>query len=302
MPTKDEIIAEASYADAGFGSVPSLLRDAKEKDPTIAKKDVAEWKLKNLDRTKKLKGFNSHVAPEAGCEFQVDLFYHKTDQEPTWYQPPYGLLVVDSFSKYCYVLPIGRKLATRWAKAFHKIFEVMGKPKVIYTDPDSPVMATSVEKFFKTEGVDWIRTREHAAIAERTIRTIKSELDKRMACRPEKWTKVLPSVLDKHTNKEIHSATGMTPTEAREEHNDHAVRASLVVHSVKNRVYPELRLGDRVRVYRKRKTFDKERVPVWEDGYRKIMGIIESHGQKLYKVDDLPYPFIRRYILLLPSS
>ena len=129
-----------------------------------------------------------------------------------------------------------------------------------------------------------------------------SELDKRMARKPERWTKVLPSVLEKHNNEEIHSATSVTPTENRKEHNDHAVRASLVVHSVKNRVYPELRLGDRVRIYRKRKTFDKERVPVWEEGYRKITGIIESHGQKLYKVDDLPYPFIRSNLLLLPSS
>ena len=53
-----------------------------------------------------------------------------------------------------------------------------------------------------------------------------------MAHKPERWTKVLPAVLEKHNNKEIHSATGMTPTEARKEHNDHAVRASLVAHSV----------------------------------------------------------------------
>jgi hypothetical protein len=89
----------------------------------------------------------------------------------------------------------------------------------------------------------------------------------------------------------------MTPNEARRPENDHDVRTSLVIHSVKKRTYPDLAVGDKVRIYRKRKNFDKERVPVWEDGYTKITDIIESHGQKHYKVEDSPIPLIRSNIL-----
>ncbi len=82
---------------------------------------------------------------------------------------------MDSFSEYCHIVPIERKLASQWIQAFKQIFEVMGKPKVIFSDPDSAMMATSVDKFFKEEGIVWVRTTEHAAITERAIRTIKSE-------------------------------------------------------------------------------------------------------------------------------
>ena len=295
--SKDSIIYDAYCNDIGFGSIKSFLKDAREKDPSITLKDVSEWKDIHLDRTKKLKGFNSYVAPEARYEFQVDLFYYKTNQQPSWYQPPYGLLAVDSFSEYCHIVPIDRKLASHWIKAFKQIFEVMGKPKVIYSDPDSAMMATSVEKFFKSEGIDWIRTREHAAIAGRTIRTIKSELDKRMEHKPDRWVNAIPGVLEKYNNKESHSAIGMTPKEATKPENDHDVRTNLIIHSIKKRKYPELNVGDKVKIYRKRKKFDKERVPVWEDDYTTITDIKEAHGQKLYKVEGSPIPFIRSNIL-----
>ncbi len=46
----------------------------------------------------------------------------------------------------------------------------------------------------------------------------------------------------------------------------------------------------------KRKKFDKERVPKWGDGYTTITDRKEAHGQKLYKVDGSPIPFIRSTI------
>ena len=73
MADKNEMVANAYYHETGFGSVKSFLKDAREKDPSITLKDVSEWKDKRLARTKKLKGLNNYVAPEAGYEFQVDL-------------------------------------------------------------------------------------------------------------------------------------------------------------------------------------------------------------------------------------
>jgi hypothetical protein len=75
---------------------------------------------------------------------------------------PLWLLDVDSFCKYYYVVPVDRKPSSHWVKAFKRIFEAMGNPKVIYTDPDSSMMATNVERFLKTEGIEWIRALEHS--------------------------------------------------------------------------------------------------------------------------------------------
>ena len=180
MPSKDDIISEAYYSDSGYGSQKVTLKDAREKDPTITKDDVKQWSDENVDRLKPMKGGNSYVAPEAKYEFQVDLFNYDFEQPKNPMIPLYGLLAIDSFSKYVHVVPIDRKLASQWKKALNEVFEVMGTPKVIYSDPDASILSTDMKKFLKDKGIDLITTLEHAPIAERAIRTIKAELDKRI--------------------------------------------------------------------------------------------------------------------------
>lgn len=297
MPNKNDIIKDVYYADNGYGSQAVTLKDAREKDPTITKDDVKQWFDENVDRLKHMKGRNSYVAPEAGYEFQVDLFTYDFHQKKNVMIPLYGILAIDSFSKYVHVVPIDRKLASQWRKALNEIFEKMGTPKVIYSDPDASILGTEMKKLLNDKGIDLITTLEHAPIAERAIRTIKAELDNRMKHETKVWTAYLPDVLKKYNNKMEHSGIGMTPNEARKEENDFEVRTNLEVNRISTRKYPELKVGDKVRVYKKRKAFDKERVGVWEDGHRKITDIIESHGQKLYKVDNVDRPLIRSNIL-----
>jgi hypothetical protein len=52
-----------------------------------------------------------------------------------------------------------------------------------------------------------------------------------------------------------------------------------------------------VRVYQKKKIFDKERVPRWTAETYKVDNISEEFGQKFYKVADWTKPFIRHEIL-----
>ena len=113
----------------------------------------------------------------------------------------------------------------------------------------------------------------------------------------KRWTKYLGDVLYKYNNKMEHSGIGMSPNEARKDENDFEVRTNLEIQGVSTIKYPELKVGYKVRIYKKkREVFDKERVGVWEDGYRRITQIIESHGQKLYNVDNVDWPLIRSNI------
>jgi hypothetical protein len=293
----DNIISDAYYSESGYGSIKSVLKDAREVDPNITYNDVKKWMDENVDRLKHMRGRNSYIAPEAGYEFQVDLFSYDFKQPKDLTIPLYGLLAIDSFSKYVHVVPIESKLVGNWKKALNEVFDLMGTPKVIYSDPDASILSNDMMKFLKDKNIDLITTLEHAAIAERAIRTIKAELDKRMKREVKYWIHYLPEVLNKYNNKMDHSGTGMTPYDAMKEKNDFEVRTNLEINRISTRKYPEVHVGDKVRVYKKRKAFAKERVGVWEDGYRKITSIIESHGQKLYKVENLDRPLIRSNIL-----
>ena len=308
MPTKNEIIKEVYNRE--FGSASETLKDAREKDPTITLKDVQAWREKYIPRKAPLRGFNSYVAPGPKHQFQVDLFEYTTKQ-PKYpvlkLQGPgkkqsggiykYGLLAVDSFTKYTHVVPVDRKLQSSWRKALEDIFAKMGKPKQIYSDPDSSLLGNQLKGFLDREGIELVTTYEHANIAERTIRTIKSLLDKRIEDNPRLWTEVLPEVLKKYNEKMVHSTIGMTPKEATKGSSEFDVKTKLEINRISNRKYPELKLGSRVRVYKKKSKFAKERVPVWEDRVREVTGIATSFGQKFYQVTDITRPLIRSNLL-----
>ena len=127
---------------------------------------------------------------------------------------------MDSFTKYAHVEPLDRKSKTPWLGALQRIFRKVGQPKQVFSDPDSSLNSNDVQNYFKDNGIKHIQTKEHAPIAERTIRTLKMLLDKRMEDDPKVWTEYLPGVLKKYNEKMVHSATGLTPVDAKKEEND----------------------------------------------------------------------------------
>ena len=55
----------------------------------------------------------------------------------------------------------------------------------------------------------------------------------------------------------------MTPFEARRKENEEQVRTMLELNAVQKRKYPDVKVGDHVKVYTKKKLMDKERISVW---------------------------------------
>ena len=221
---KEKLISDAYFVDGkpgGYQNKQRLLKDVKmvPGGEDITKEDIAEWHAKRFVPKQNYKKFNSYVAPEARYEYSVDLFYFEDPYRPGYRSPtPYGLLVIDSFSKLCFVEPLTDKKAVSWVTVFQKAFDKLGgKPKVVYSDPDASMDSQRMSSYLRSQGIDWIRTKQHASIAERAIRTIKDKLYKRLEHqsvtldRNVDWTKLIPEVLDDYNNHNKHRATGMTP-------------------------------------------------------------------------------------------
>ena len=101
---------------------------------------------------------------------------------------------------------------------------------------------------------------------------------------------------EKYNEQMVHSATGLTPVDAKKEEHEFFAKTNLEVKRISNRKYPDLGLGDFVRLYKK-KAGDKERVPVWEEDKKKVTGIKTIHGQKLYSLDGGRLSYIRSNLL-----
>lgn len=314
MPTKEQIIKEAYDNLGGFKSMAAIFNKARERDDTITRSDIKQWKEENVERVKPLTGFNSYVAPEPRHEFQVDLFNYSfmqreklnlSKQKGRKYTAGidhYGLLAVDSFTKFVHVEPIDRKKVSSWKKALEAIFKKMGTPKCIYADSDASLLATDMSAYLKKKGIELITTKRHASIAERTIRTIKAELDAKIEKNPQIWTDYLPGVLEEYNQRKVHKTIGMTPAQATEEKNEFKVRNNLEIHRVIKRDQPELHVDDKVRMYKKKGTFDKERVPSWVEGYYRVKKIQNVLGQNLYKLNDHDRLVLRSDLLKLGSE
>ena len=175
--------------------------------------------------------------------------------------------------------------------------KMKGKPEMVYSDDEGSFTSSIVKEWLDKEKIKHGIARTHAPVAERNIRTIKAMIDKRIekAAAGTEWTDLLYQVLLTYNNKMEHSATGLTPEEARKDRNHMKVE----VNRVSKRKYPDVSVGDRVKVYTKKDRLDKGRISVWSKDSFEVAGIEASHGQKYYKVAGRDRPLLRHEILLL---
>ena len=216
--------------------------------------------------------------------------------------PIYGLalLMVDIFTKYCAVIPLKTNKIHDVAVAIEEGIQKMGgKPKSIYSDNEGAFVSNELQKYFKDNNIRHITTLSHAPVAERTIRTIKAMIYKRVEKTGEKWHEVLGAVLLTYNRKLVHSSTKFTPVEAMKPENHLDVKLNLELRAKHTRKYPEVKVGDYVKVYRKKDKLDKERLSLWSKDRFKVVDIVESMGQPFYKLEGRPKLVQRSEILLV---
>jgi len=281
--TKDEIISKIYYDEAGYGSVKQTYLEARAKDSSIKYDDVKKWLHKEVDKKKQLKGYNSFIAKEPKEEYQVDLFFLKKSYFPTE-EFIGGVLAIDIFSRFITIIPIKSKTIPEILEAIKQIIKKMGKPKSIYSDNEGAwSLGTEIDKYFKDENIKHIITLSHPAYSERAIRTIKSEIYKRVKPPSDKnWSDILYQILIKYNYKSIHSGTGFTPVEADKQHNHFNVKFNMEKQRSNTRKYPDVEVGDYCRVHKNKDKLDKEHISTWGDRKYKVESITETFGQKYY--------------------
>ena len=299
--TKQDTISKIYYDRSGFGSVNTTYKDAKAKDSSITLNDVKEFFKNNVEQKKQLRGYNSFVAHEAYWEYQADLFFVADLEKQTY---PAGLLMVDIFSKYMVVIPVKSKSEGDVASGRIEGMNKMGKkPKILYTDNEGALNSNAIQKYLKENDILHYTTRGHSSFAERAIRTYKDMLYKRIENDEKKakqniqWVDYNLEILLTYNDKLVSRATGLTPKDGRKKDNELKVRQKLAMNARKNRLYPELDVGSKVKIYKKKTILDKERKRVWSDTTYTIDKIDEKLGQKYYHLNGYNKPLLRHEML-----
>ena len=303
MTSKQDIISNIYFDRSGFGSKATTLPDAKKKDASISKEDVEECFRKNVEEKRKPRGENSFVAPHAHFEYQLDLFFiSKNDLENQKFR--IGLVLIDIFSKYATVIPIKSKEPNDMLAGIMEGLQKMGdKPKMFYSDEEGSLYSKTVIEYLEKEKIEIHRTRGHPAFAERFIRTYKDMLFKRVEADEKKgkqkiqWIDYNFEILLTYNNKMVSSTTKFTPIEARKKKNELEVKLNISVQAKRNRTYPELEVGDDVKIMRKKGISEKERTSHWVKAPQTIKRIDKKLGQNHYYLENDSRGYLRHELL-----
>ena len=201
----------------------------------------------------------------------------------------YLLTVIDTFSKYAYVVPLKTKSSQEVIDAFEKLFHGH-HPNKLWTDEGTEFKNTKFKQFLKENNVELyhVYNEGKASIAERFNRTLGNMIARHLtATNSKNYINVLQKLIDDYNNR-THSSIKMTPHEATNPENRDIVFNNLYKNydpvSTEN---PKFKVGDRVRIYAYQYKFDKATTtPRWTKEIF-VISDIKMTDPITYKITDL---------------
>ena len=130
------------------------------------------------------------------------------------------------------------------------MFDQIRVPKQLYSDQEGSFNTAKFIRLLNKHKVKHIMVVDKAHTVERFHRTLKENIHTRlhaMGLSRDKWTSQLEAVVNKYNNT-VHSTIKMRPNDGRREGNKLTASFNIWAQSKKDRVYPELKVGDEVRV------------------------------------------------------
>ena len=193
------------------------------------------------------------------------------------------LLVIDTFSKYSYLIPLKNKKGETVADALKDIFKKR-KPEKLWTDKGREFYNKNVKDLVELYSTE---NEEKSSIAERWVRTIKEKMWKYFTDNNTyNYIDVLPDLVEDYNNT-VHSSTKLTPKEASKKKNELTVWRNLYPDRFKKyNITPKFSVGDEVRITKKKKVFEKGYTTRWTEEIFTITEI-QNTNPVTYKLADL---------------
>ena len=194
----------------------------------------------------------------------------------------YLLMVIDVFSKYGWIVPVKNKYGETIAEAFKTILKER-QPDKLWVDKGTEFYNKHVKALFPN--MYSTENEEKSSVVERWNRTMKEKMFKYFTANDT--TKYYPILNDlvKEYNNTKHSSIKMTPVEASKKENE-----SIVYHNL----YPpepipgkpKFKVGDRVRITKKKKFFEKGYTTRWTREIFEVTEVLQT-DPITYQIKDL---------------
>ena len=181
----------------------------------------------------------------------------------------YLLAVIDVFSKYGWLIPLKDKTGKSVASALKTIFKER-KPEKMWVDKGKEFYNKDVKDLIELYSTE---NEEKSSVIERWIRTMKEKMWKYFTANSTNvYINKLPDLVREYNNTR-HSSIKMTPVQASKKENELGVWRNLYPEHLEIRdIKPKFSIGDKVRISKKKKTFEKGYTTRWTE---EIFTIVE---------------------------
>ena len=195
----------------------------------------------------------------------------------------YLLAVINVFSKYGWLIQLKDKTGKSVALALKTIFEER-KPEKMWVDKGKEFYNKDVKDLIKLYSTE---NEEKSSVVERWIRTMKENMWKYFTANSTNVYLNQLSDLVKEYNNTRHSSIKMTPVKASKKENERTVWRNLYPEHLEIRdINPKFSVGDKVRISKKKKTFEKGYTTRWTEEIFTIVEVKRT-SPPTYKIADL---------------
>ena len=195
----------------------------------------------------------------------------------------YLLAVIDVFSKYGYLIPLKDKTGKSVASALKTIFKER-KPEKMWVDKGKEFYNKDVRELIELYSTE---NEEKSIVVERWIRTMKERMWKYFTDNnTNHYVNILSDLVEDYNNTR-HSSIKMTLVEASKKKNELGVWRNLYPDHLEIRdIKPKFSVGDKVRISKKKKTFEKGYTTRWTEEIFTIVKVKHT-SPVTYKIADL---------------
>ena len=284
-----------------------MLIELDELDPKDIREKIDKTLVRKLISTKKRVGWGIKWTNELADELHKPIkrkfqkrFVFVRNVDDTWavdlieMRPfsrvnkgmKYILMVIDIFSKFGWAVPLKSKTGIVVAEAFKKLFKTH-TPSKIWADDGREFYNKDVKALLLKHNIHLYSTynKEKSTVVERWNRTIKTRMWKYFTANGTyKYIDILDKLIDQYNNTR-HRSIGCTPTDARKPASYQQVFKNLYYNKVKNFKEPKFQVGDKVRISKEKKTFEKGYTQNWTDQIYTITEIKKTIPPT-YKIKD----------------
>jgi hypothetical protein len=278
---------------ASFSGAPKLYDAVRGRGYTL--KEVKTWLSKQDTYTlykQSRKNFTHPVIVPAGIDtqFEADLFDVASISK---YNDGvrFGLLVIDAFSKYLWIVPLKTKKTVEVAAAFQTVLDEGRVPSTLRTDLGKEFTGKDFEALLSRHGIKhyYAYSPHKAVFAERCIKTVKSKIFKYISSvQNYRYLDRLQDIV-KAYNASVHSSTTYAPRDVNSE-NESEVRYT--AHTLRSKKRPTQKprykydVGATVKISYRRGKFTREYDERWSGELFVVMRRYSRQGVPTYVLRD----------------